>query len=171
MIRHYSTCCHLELQQRSVEFTQVFEQPEHLRIGLFECMPLVESRLAGSVQVSSTGCLGLDGTDPIPSGGLEFSLKKESPATIATSDSVAVSSPSVSGALNILGGPMAVSGTPNSSIQMAPAMNGGSFAGHIPTDNEVCLLDLLGTIDDNSPTVQPITVETQNQEISKNINI
>uniref|UniRef100_A0A8D8S5N1 AP-1 complex subunit gamma n=1 Tax=Cacopsylla melanoneura TaxID=428564 RepID=A0A8D8S5N1_9HEMI len=170
MIASFGTNLHMELQQRGVEFSQLFAKYAHLRPGLLERMPPMELSSRSTNQTngecnddedpslqapSLMGDLDLDSGGGGGLGGDLVSMATPSPSQGgggSTTDSNAL--------LVLLGGD-------DSSDVITPVANNNLRNGTINSNN---LLDLLGDLDlgQSNNNTTPTTTTTINNSLNSN---
>ncbi|XP_058453218.1 AP-1 complex subunit gamma-1 isoform X3 [Malaya genurostris] len=143
IIEAFGTHLHIDLQQRGVEFSQLFRDYSHLRPALLEKMPKIQKSLANGTDNGGIYDEHSNSIDLIESGGdeLEISGFVSGNNTKVGTDSSAL--------LDLLGGSddptegIGLVTTPNSII--STTVNGKTSA--TGTSNNQDLLDLLGGLD------------------------
>ncbi|KAG5342899.1 AP1G1 protein, partial [Acromyrmex heyeri] len=143
IIDTFGSNLHIELQQRGIEFSQLFRKYDHLRPALLERMPPMET-----ARPQANGIIGMVNGEPEPED--EKSTMLESATT--TSDSSAL--------LDLLG-------TTDVGMTMPAATtnkNSSSSTTAVAHNND--LLDLLGSLDLNTPTPVAPTLPLQPQASS-----
>ncbi|XP_018301037.1 AP-1 complex subunit gamma-1 isoform X2 [Mycetomoellerius zeteki] len=142
IIDTFGSNLHIELQQRGIEFSQLFRKYDHLRPALLERMPPMET-----ARPQANGIIGLVNGEPEPED--EKSTMLESATT--TSDSSAL--------LDLLG-------TTDVGITMPAATTNKNSSSSSTTAHNNDLLDLLGSLDLNTPTSVAPTLPLQPQASS-----
>ncbi|XP_018377894.1 PREDICTED: AP-1 complex subunit gamma-1 isoform X2 [Trachymyrmex cornetzi] len=143
IIDTFGSNLHIELQQRGIEFSQLFRKYDHLRPALLERMPPMET-----ARPQANGIIGMVNGEPEPED--EKSTILESATT--TSDSSAL--------LDLLG-------TTDVGITMpATTTNKNSSSNTTAAAHNNDLLDLLGSLDLNTPTPVAPTLPLQPQASS-----
>ncbi|XP_015586136.1 AP-1 complex subunit gamma-1 isoform X4 [Cephus cinctus] len=138
---------HIELQQRGVEFSQLFRKYEHLRPALLERMPPMET-----ARPQANGIIGMvNGESELEE---EKSVGLEPILSAAPSDSSAL--------LDLLGSTDLETPAPSSTIGNAPVNASPS----IVIDNND-LLDLLGGLDLSTPATSSIPTSTSTSTIGQ----
>ncbi|XP_053690604.1 AP-1 complex subunit gamma-1 isoform X2 [Sabethes cyaneus] len=144
IIEAFGTHLNIDLQQRGVEFSQLFRDYSHLRPALLEKMPKIQKSLSNGNDNGGIYDEHSNSIDLIESGGDEVELSgfvSPSAATKIGSDSNAL--------LDLLGG----SDDPVDGIGLIPSTNSiisSTVNGKVPTtsaSNNQDLLDLLGGLD------------------------
>ncbi|XP_055539245.1 AP-1 complex subunit gamma-1 isoform X4 [Wyeomyia smithii] len=144
IIEAFGTHLNIDLQQRGVEFSQLFRDYSHLRPALLEKMPKIQKSLTNGNDNGGIYDEHSNSIDLIESGGDEVELSgfvSSSTTTKIGSDSNAL--------LDLLGG----SDDPVDGIGLIPSTNSiisSTVNGKIPTtsaSNNQDLLDLLGGLD------------------------
>ncbi|XP_011502817.1 PREDICTED: AP-1 complex subunit gamma-1 isoform X3 [Ceratosolen solmsi marchali] len=130
IIDTFGSNLNIELQQRGIEFSQLFRKYDHLRPSLLERMPPMET-----ARPQANGIIGMVNGDPDMDD--EKSSIIEPGNTTSQSDSSAL--------LDLLG-----SGDLSSSVSTMPAGNTPTVT--TPATNSNDLLDLLGGLDLTTPT-------------------
>lgn len=129
IIDTFGSNLHIELQQRGIEFSQLFRKYDHLRPALLERMPPMET-----ARPQANGIIGMVNGEPEPEDEKSAALEP----TTTTSDSSAL--------LDLLG-------TTDVGVTMPAATtnkNSSPSSTAIAHNND--LLDLLGSLDLNTPT-------------------
>ncbi|XP_071560989.1 AP-1 complex subunit gamma-1 isoform X8 [Temnothorax nylanderi] len=139
IIDTFGSNLHIELQQRGIEFSQLFRKYDHLRPALLERMPPMET-----ARPQANGIIGLVNGEPEPED--EKSTILESATT--TSDSSAL--------LDLLG-------TTDVGVTMPAATTNKNSSPSSTTAHNNDLLDLLGSLDLNTPTPVAPTLPLQPQ--------
>ncbi|KYM75625.1 AP-1 complex subunit gamma-1 [Atta colombica] len=142
IIDTFGSNLHIELQQRGIEFSQLFRKYDHLRPALLERMPPMET-----ARPQANGIIGMMNGEPEPED--EKSTMLESATT--TSDSSAL--------LDLLG-------TTDVGITTPATNNKNSSSSTIAAAHNNDLLDLLGSLDLNTPTPVAPTLPLQPQASS-----
>ncbi|XP_018338880.1 PREDICTED: AP-1 complex subunit gamma-1 isoform X2 [Trachymyrmex septentrionalis] len=143
IIDTFGSNLHIELQQRGIEFSQLFRKYDHLRPALLERMPPMET-----ARPQANGIIGMVNGEPEPED--EKSTILESATT--TSDSSAL--------LDLLG-------TTDVGMTMpAATTNKNSSSSTTAAAHNNDLLDLLGSLDLNTPTPVAPTLPLQPQASS-----
>ncbi|XP_024868554.1 AP-1 complex subunit gamma-1 isoform X7 [Temnothorax curvispinosus] len=142
IIDTFGSNLHIELQQRGIEFSQLFRKYDHLRPALLERMPPMET-----ARPQANGIIGLVNGEPEPED--EKSTILESATT--TSDSSAL--------LDLLG-------TTDVGVTMPVATTNKNSSPSSTTAHNNDLLDLLGSLDLNTPTPVAPTLPLQPQSPS-----
>nr|XP_012218422.1 PREDICTED: AP-1 complex subunit gamma-1 isoform X7 [Linepithema humile] len=138
IIDTFGSNLHIELQQRGIEFSQLFRKYDHLRPALLERMPPMET-----ARPQANGIIGMVNGEPEPE---DEKLSTIEPTT-TTSDSSAL--------LDLLG-------TTDVGVTM-PATTKNSSPSSIAVAHNNDLLDLLGNLDLNTPTPAAPTLPLQPQ--------
>ncbi|XP_049816900.1 AP-1 complex subunit gamma-1 isoform X3 [Schistocerca nitens] len=145
IVESFGSHLHVELQQRGVEFTQLFRKFEHLRPALLERMPPMETARPAAGQGVVANGEADEAENLMEEGGMT------PPATTPAGDPNAL--------LVLLGG---------------SDSNEGDIVNSVPTtetiktttvDNNQDLLDLLGGLDVGNPTPSPATLQNNNSII------
>ncbi|XP_012134586.1 adaptor protein complex 1, gamma subunit isoform X2 [Megachile rotundata] len=136
IIDTFGSNLHIELQQRGIEFSQLFRKYDHLRPALLERMPPMET-----ARPQANGIIGMVNGEPEPEEEKSTVLEASTP-------------PSDSSALLDLLGTSDLGMTPSASSKNPPA---NSTA--VVNNND--LLDLLGSLDLNAPTPTSTLPQTQ----------
>ncbi|XP_016837777.1 AP-1 complex subunit gamma-1 isoform X4 [Nasonia vitripennis] len=143
IIDTFGSNLHIELQQRGIEFSQLFRKYDHLRPSLLERMPAMET-----ARPQANGIIGVVNGDP--------EVEEEKPQVI---EPVNATPPSDSSALlDLLG-----SSDLNSPISTAPVNN--LSAATTPVTNNNDLLDLLGGLDLSTASAPTIPQQQSPQQI------
>ncbi|EGI68490.1 AP-1 complex subunit gamma-1 [Acromyrmex echinatior] len=142
IIDTFGSNLHIELQQRGIEFSQLFRKYDHLRPALLERMPPMET-----ARPQANGIIGMVNGEPEPED--EKSTMLESATT--TSDSSAL--------LDLLG-------TTDVGMTMPATTNKNSSSNTTAAAHNNDLLDLLGSLDLNMPTPVAPTLPLQPQASS-----
>ncbi|XP_076296151.1 adaptor protein complex 1, gamma subunit isoform X1 [Lasioglossum baleicum] len=128
IIDTFGSNLHIELQQRGIEFSQLFRKYDHLRPALLERMPPMET-----ARPQANGIIGMVNGEPEPEEEKSIVLEASTPP----SDSSAL--------LDLLGtADVGVTSTLSNKISQA--------ASTTPIANNNDLLDLLGSLDMTAPT-------------------
>ncbi|XP_011687539.1 PREDICTED: AP-1 complex subunit gamma-1 isoform X4 [Wasmannia auropunctata] len=130
IIDTFGSNLHIELQQRGIEFSQLFRKYDHLRPALLERMPPMET-----ARPQANGIIGMVNGEPEPEDEKSAALEP----TTTTSDSSAL--------LDLLG-------TTDVGVTMpaAATTNKNSSPSSTALAHNNDLLDLLGSLDLNTPT-------------------
>ncbi|XP_029056203.1 AP-1 complex subunit gamma-1 isoform X3 [Osmia bicornis bicornis] len=136
IIDTFGSNLHIELQQRGIEFSQLFRKYDHLRSALLERMPPMET-----ARPQANGIIGMVNGEPEPEEEKSTALEASTP-------------PSDSSALLDLLGTTDLGMTPSVSSKNPPA---NSTA--VVNNND--LLDLLGSLDLSAPTPTSTLPQTQ----------
>ncbi|XP_034186504.2 adaptor protein complex 1, gamma subunit isoform X7 [Osmia lignaria lignaria] len=136
IIDTFGSNLHIELQQRGIEFSQLFRKYDHLRSALLERMPPMET-----ARPQANGIIGMANGEPEPEEEKSTALEASTP-------------PSDSSALLDLLGTTDLGMTPSVSSKNPPA---NSTA--VVNNND--LLDLLGSLDLSAPTPTSTLPQTQ----------
>ncbi|XP_058797953.1 AP-1 complex subunit gamma-1 isoform X3 [Phymastichus coffea] len=132
----------IELQQRGIEFSQLFRKYEHMRPALLERMPPMET-----ARPQANGIIGMVNGEP---ESVEEKPSYSEPVNTApSSDSSAL--------LDLLG-----SSDLSSPVSTAPASNISVTSTPITNNND--LLDLLGGLDLSTPTPTPTVPQQQSPQ-------
>ncbi|XP_014470996.1 PREDICTED: AP-1 complex subunit gamma-1 isoform X3 [Dinoponera quadriceps] len=131
IIDTFGSNLHIELQQRGIEFSQLFRKYDHLRPALLERMPPMET-----ARPQANGIIGMVNGEPEPEDEKSTIIE---PAT-TTSDSSAL--------LDLLG-------TTDVGVTMPATTNKNPSPGSTAVAHNNDLLDLLGSLDLNTPTSAP----------------
>ncbi|KAG7208529.1 hypothetical protein KM043_014748 [Ampulex compressa] len=139
IIDTFGSNLHIELQQRGIEFSQLFRKYDHLRPALLERMPPMET-----ARPQANGIIGMVNGEPETEE--EKSVTLETPTT--TSDSSAL--------LDLLG---------TSDLGMTPTvLNKNPPPSTTPVVNNNDLLDLLGSLDLSTPALPSAVSQVQQQQ-------
>lgn len=140
IIDTFGSNLHIELQQRGIEFSQLFRKYDHLRPALLERMPPMET-----ARPQANGIIGMVNGEPEPEEEKSSVLEASSPS----SDSSAL--------LDLLG---------TTDLGMTPSvLNKNTSANSTTIVNNNDLLDLLGSLDLNVPTSTSTLPQTQTSQI------
>lgn len=140
IIDTFGSNLHIELQQRGIEFSQLFRKYDHLRPALLERMPPMET-----ARPQANGIIGMVNGEPEPEEEKSSVLEASSPS----SDSSAL--------LDLLG---------TTDLEMTPSvLNKNTSANSTTIVNNNDLLDLLGSLDLNVPTSTSTLPQTQTSQI------
>ncbi|XP_011864251.1 PREDICTED: AP-1 complex subunit gamma-1 isoform X5 [Vollenhovia emeryi] len=143
IIDTFGSNLHIELQQRGIEFSQLFRKYDHLRPALLERMPPMET-----ARPQANGIIGMVNGEPEPEDDKSTILE----STTSTSDSSAL--------LDLLG-------TTDVGVTMpAATTNKNSSPSSTAAAHNNDLLDLLGSLDLNAPTPVAPTLPLQPQASS-----
>ncbi|XP_020285345.1 AP-1 complex subunit gamma-1 isoform X2 [Pseudomyrmex gracilis] len=144
IIDTFGSNLHIELQQRGIEFSQLFRKYDHLRPALLERMPPMET-----ARPQANGIIGMVNGEQEPEDEKPTIMEQ----TTTTSDSSAL--------LDLLGT------TDVTATVMPPAVtNKNSSPNSTAVTHNNDLLDLLGSLDLNSPTSTTSTLPLQPQTSS-----
>ncbi|XP_012542650.1 AP-1 complex subunit gamma-1 isoform X4 [Monomorium pharaonis] len=144
IIDTFGSNLHIELQQRGIEFSQLFRKYDHLRPALLERMPPMET-----ARPQANGIIGMVNGEPEPEDEKSSSILEQ---TTTTSDSSAL--------LDLLG-------TTDVGVTMpAATTNKNSSPSSTATTHNNDLLDLLGSLDLNTPAPVTPTLPLQPQPSS-----
>ncbi|XP_076655499.1 adaptor protein complex 1, gamma subunit isoform X2 [Halictus rubicundus] len=135
IIDTFGSNLHIELQQRGIEFSQLFRKYDHLRPALLERMPPMET-----ARPQANGIIGMVNGEPEPEEEKSIVLEATTP-------------PSDSSALLDLLGTADIGVTSTLSNKNPPANT-------TPVVNNNDLLDLLGSLDLSTPTSTSISTST-----------
>ncbi|XP_043803880.1 AP-1 complex subunit gamma-1 isoform X2 [Apis laboriosa] len=136
IIDTFGSNLHIELQQRGIEFSQLFRKYDHLRPALLERMPPMET-----ARPQANGIIGMVNGEP----ELEEEKSSVLEASSPSSDSSAL--------LDLLG---------TTDLGMTPSVsNKNTSASSTTIVNNNDLLDLLGSLDLNVPTSTSTLPQTQ----------
>ncbi|XP_012344118.1 AP-1 complex subunit gamma-1 isoform X4 [Apis florea] len=136
IIDTFGSNLHIELQQRGIEFSQLFRKYDHLRPALLERMPPMET-----ARPQANGIIGMVNGEPEPEEEKSSVLEASSPS----SDSSAL--------LDLLG---------TTDLGMTPSVSNKNTSVNSTTIvNNNDLLDLLGSLDLNVPTSTSTLPQTQ----------
>lgn len=136
IIDTFGSNLHIELQQRGIEFSQLFRKYDHLRPALLERMPPMET-----ARPQANGIIGMANGEPEPEEEKSTVLEGSTPP----SDSSAL--------LDLLG---------TTDLGMTPSVsNKNSSANSATVVNNNDLLDLLGSLDLNAPAPTSTLPQTQ----------
>ncbi|XP_061938980.1 AP-1 complex subunit gamma-1 isoform X7 [Apis cerana] len=145
IIDTFGSNLHIELQQRGIEFSQLFRKYDHLRPALLERMPPMET-----ARPQANGIIGMVNGEPEPEEEKSSVLEASSPS----SDSSAL--------LDLLG---------TTDLGMTPSVsNKNTSANSTTIVNNNDLLDLLGSLDLNVPTSTSTLPQTQTSQIFNSTN-
>lgn len=140
IIDTFGSNLHIELQQRGIEFSQLFRKYDHLRPALLERMPPMET-----ARPQANGIIGMVNGEPEPEEEKSSVLEASSPS----SDSSAL--------LDLLG---------TTDLGVTPSvLNKNTSANSTTIVNNNDLLDLLGSLDLNVPTSTSTLPQTQTSQI------
>ncbi|XP_032671424.1 AP-1 complex subunit gamma-1 isoform X8 [Odontomachus brunneus] len=131
IIDTFGSNLHIELQQRGIEFSQLFRKYDHLRPALLERMPPMET-----ARPQANGIIGMVNGEPEPEDEKSTVIE---PAT-TTSDSSAL--------LDLLG-------TTDVGVTMPTTTSKNPSPSSTAVAHNNDLLDLLGSLDLNTPTPAP----------------
>ncbi|KAH0951556.1 hypothetical protein HN011_005403 [Eciton burchellii] len=146
IIDTFGSNLHIELQQRGIEFSQLFRKYDHLRPALLERMPPMET-----ARPQANGIIGMMNGEPEPEDEKSTILEP----VMTTSDSSAL--------LDLLG-TTDVGVTMPATVVVTTSKNSSPNSTAITHNND--LLDLLGSLDLNTPTVAAPTLPLQPQPTS-----
>ncbi|XP_072763896.1 AP-1 complex subunit gamma-1 isoform X5 [Anoplolepis gracilipes] len=132
IIDTFGSNLHIELQQRGIEFSQLFRKYDHLRPALLERMPPMET-----ARPQANGIIGMVNGEPEPEDEKSTVLEP----TTTTSDSSAL--------LDLLG-------TTDVGVTTPATISNKNALPSSPAAHNNDLLDLLGSLDLNTPT-SPVT--------------
>ncbi|XP_006612063.1 AP-1 complex subunit gamma-1 isoform X4 [Apis dorsata] len=145
IIDTFGSNLHIELQQRGIEFSQLFRKYDHLRPALLERMPPMET-----ARPQANGIIGMVNGEP----ELEEEKSSVLEASSPSSDSSAL--------LDLLG---------TTDLGMTPSVsNKNTSANSTTIVNNNDLLDLLGSLDLNVPTSTSTSTLPQTQTSSQIFN-
>ncbi|XP_011640937.1 AP-1 complex subunit gamma-1 isoform X7 [Pogonomyrmex barbatus] len=141
IIDTFGSNLHIELQQRGIEFSQLFRKYDHLRPALLERMPPMET-----ARPQANGIIGMVNGEPEPEDEKSTILEP----TTTTSDSSAL--------LDLLG-----TTDVGVTVPSATTTNKNSSPSSTAVTHNNDLLDLLGSLDLNTPTPVAPTLPLQPQ--------
>ncbi|XP_051156865.1 AP-1 complex subunit gamma-1 isoform X2 [Leptopilina boulardi] len=146
IIDTFGSNLHIELQQRGIEFSQLFRKYDHLRPALLERMPPMET-----ARPQANGIIGMVNGEP--------DVLEEEKSSILETDASTTDSNAL---LDLLG-----TADLNSSMASVPATATTTVPPSTPVTNTNDLLDLLGGLDLSTPTSTPaITQQSPSQIFS-----
>ncbi|XP_052864578.1 AP-1 complex subunit gamma-like 2 [Anopheles cruzii] len=155
IIEAFGSHLNIDLQQRGVEFSQLFREYSHLRPALLEKMPKIQKSLPNGTELEGGAFDDQQPSIDLIEGGDDGGVGDIGTLMISTTQNVGTKVSSDSRALlDLLGGgddPIDGLGmTPAADVLISgPATNGKSGASTLPTTagNNQDLLDLLGSLD------------------------